>query len=75
MRGSNEVCVESLDGPATEEVTSRMPGSQSVNNDLSEHLHEDVPSVGSADGVLVQVFNDCKLFECGYPIFTFIGKC
>jgi hypothetical protein len=70
-----------VDGPATEEVTSRMPGSQSVNNDLqvnaSERLHEDVPSasVGSADGALVQVFDDCKLFECEYPTFTFIGKC
>jgi hypothetical protein len=31
-----------VDGPATEEVTSRMPGSQSVNstNDLSERLHD-----------------------------------
>jgi hypothetical protein len=35
----NEVGV--VDGPATEEVTSRMPGSQSVNNDLSERLLHD----------------------------------
>ena len=61
-----QVFVESVapDGPAmalTEEVTFRMPasGSQSVNNDLSEGLYEDVP--GSADDVGVQVFDDfCK---------------
>ena len=58
-----QVFVESLalDGPAmalTEEVTFRMPasGSQSVNNDLSEGLYEDIP--GSADDVGVQVFDD-----------------